>query len=367
MPAILTAVVAIGALSLALTLMILLVEAIIGDYGECELRINGGDKVLRVEGGRPLLATLNAEGIFIPSACGGRGSCGLCTIKVNAGAGDHLPTELPWINEAQRRDGIRLSCQVKVRQDLDLYIPPELFLVRQFATEVASIVDLTHDIKEVRLRLLDPLEIDFKAGQFVQIQVPPYALSEEEVYRAYSISSAPSERGMVEMQIRLVPNGICTTWVHRFLKVGDRVTVNGPHGDFHLRDTDREIVFIAGGPLTVTRSSMLLEMCESRNPRRTRYFFGAVRRRDLFHLETMRRMEQELPDFTFIPALSGAAPEDGWTGETGLITEVLDRHIADGGNIEAYLCGSPGMIDAAVRTLNAKGVAEDRIFYDKFA
>jgi Na+-transporting NADH:ubiquinone oxidoreductase subunit F len=367
MMAILTAVLAIGAISLALTLMILLVDATIGDYGECELRINGGDKTLRVDGGRPLLATLNAEGIFIPSACGGRGSCGLCTIKVNAGAGDYLPTELPWIKEAQRKEGIRLSCQVKVRQDMDLYIPPEFFLVKQFATEVASIVDLTHDIKEVRLKLLDPPEMAFKAGQFVQIQVPPYELSEEEVYRAYSLSSAPSEKGMIEMQIRLVPNGICTTWVHRFLKVGDRVTVNGPHGDFHLRDTDREIVFIAGGSGMAPIKSMLLDMCEVRNPRRARYFFGAVRKRDLFHVETMRQLERDLPNFSFVPALSGAAPEDEWTGDTGLITAVLDRHIADGGNTEAYLCGSPGMIDAAVGVLRRKGVTDDRIFYDKFA
>lgn len=367
MIAVLTAIVALVALFLALTLMILLVEATIGDYGNCELRINHGEKVYRVEAGRPLLATLNEQGIFIPSACGGRGSCGLCTVKLSRGAGDLLPTELPWLKEEQRQAGFRLSCQVKVRQDLDLELPPEFFLVQQFTTEVVSLVDLTHDIKEVRLRLINPAELEFKAGQFIQILVPTYELSGEEVYRAYSISSAPSASGLLELEIRLVPNGICTTWVHRFLKVGDRVTLTGPHGDFHLRNSDREIIFIAGGSGMAPVKAMLLDLCESRNPRRTRYFFGAVQQRDLFQVETMRQLERDLPAFTFIPALSQPEPGDGWTGETGRITEVLDRQVEQGCQAEIYLCGSPGMIDAAVTVLRSKGVTDDRIFYDKFA
>jgi len=365
--AVLTAVAALTALFLALTLVILLVDATVGDYGECELRINGGEKVLRVAGGRPLLATLNEQGIFIPSACGGRGSCGLCTIKIASGAGEPLPTELPWLKEDQLRAGIRLSCQVKVRQDLELEIPPEFFLVQQFNAEVVSLLDLTHDIKQVRLRLLEPPEIEFRAGQFVQLLVPPYPLSDQEVYRAYSISSAPSERNCIELEIRLVPNGICTTWVHRYLKVGDRVVLTGPHGDFHLRDSDREILFIAGGSGMAPVKSILLDMCEQRNSRRATYYFGAVQRRDLFEVETMRRLERELPDFTFIPALSQPDPADDWSGETGRITEVLDRHVTDARECEAYLCGSPGMIDAAIAVLTRKGLPAERIFYDKFA
>jgi Na+-transporting NADH:ubiquinone oxidoreductase subunit F len=187
------------------------------------------------------------------------------------------------------------------------------------------------------------------------------------VYRAYSISSGPASTGEIELEIRLVPNGICTTYVHRHLKVGDLVTVNGPYGDFHLQPTDREIICIAGGSGMAPIKSILLEMARTRNPRRCRYFFGARSKRDLFLVEQMRELERALPDFRFIPALSQPAPEDAWEGETGLITEVVERHVADASQAEAYLCGSPLMIDACVRTTIAKGLPEANIFYDKFA
>jgi Na+-transporting NADH:ubiquinone oxidoreductase subunit F len=357
---------AISALGVALAILMVLADATIANYGEVTLKINK-EKELTTRGGRPLLSTLMGEGIFIPSACGGRGSCGLCKVKVARGAGQYLPTELPWIEEEERKDSVRLSCQLKVKNDMELVIPEELFNVKEFRTRVASIRDLTHDIKEVVLELLEPKEIEFKAGQFVQFMVPEYELTDEPVYRAYSMSSAPQEKGLVELEIRLVPNGICTTYVHQYLKEGEEVTVNGPYGDFHLQHTDSPLIFIAGGSGMAPIKSILLDMLARGIDRKATFFFGAVTLKDLFLVDYMREMERKLPNFSFVPALSEPLAEERWEGETGLITDVVDRHLGPVENLEAYLCGSPGMIDACIVVLDKKGVSQERIFYDKFA
>jgi Na+-transporting NADH:ubiquinone oxidoreductase subunit F len=365
---ILTAAIGLCGISLALTLLILAVDATLGNYGECRITINGDAKSVSVRGGQSLLSSLGSVGIFIPSACGGKGSCGLCKLRVVSGTDEEpLPTELPWLTPEEVRKRIRLSCQVKVRGDLSIEIPDEYFSVREYRCVVESLKDLTHDIKEVRLRLKEPDSIEFKAGQFIQLRTPVYKLSRQEVYRAYSISSPPSDRSLVELEIRLVPNGICTTYVHRFLKEGEEMLINGPHGDFHLRPTEADIVFVAGGSGMAPIKSILLDMRERGSRRNATYFFGALSKRDLFQVETMRQLESEMPTFRFVPALSRPTPEDGWNGETGLITDVIARTFSLRRETEAYLCGSPGMIDACVRVLRDKGIPEERIYYDKFA
>lgn len=349
-----------------LAILMVLADATIANYGECKITIND-EKELVVDGGRNLLSTLKDEEIFIPSACGGRGSCGLCKLKVVAGAGTCLPTELPWLTAEEKQDNVRLACQIRVKNDMRIVVPEELFNVRQFTATVASIRDLTHDIKEVRLRLVEPTEIDYEAGAFIQFEVPSYELTDEPVYRAYSLSSDPKRRDEIELEIRYVPNGICTTYVHQHLKEGDEVTINGPYGEFYLRDTDRDIICIAGGSGMAPIKSILAHMANVNSPRRVRYFFGARAKRDLFLLDEMEKLQSVLPDFKFIPALSDPAPEDNWEGETGLITEVVARNTGDASNQEAYLCGSPFMIDACIKVLTDKGMPEEQIYYDKFA
>ena len=364
----LVAVGAISVLSSFLAFLMVVADATIGNYGDVTVRINESDEHKHVvRGGRPLLSTLMAEQIFIPSACGGRGSCGLCKVEIPQGAGQYLPTELPWITEEERARNVRLSCQLKVKSDMELRIPEELFSVKEYRGRVAKIRDLTHDIKELTIDLAEPTDIDLRAGKFVQLQVPEYELTDEPVYRAYSVSSVPSQRNRIELEVRLVPNGICTTYVFNYLKEGDEIIFNGPYGDFHLRETDREVVCIAGGSGMAPIKAILLELLEKGVNRKTRYFFGAVTKRDLFLIDEMKSLEGKLPDFRFIPALSAPDPSDAWTGEVGLITEVLDRHTESGANMEAYLCGSPGMIDACIRVLVSKGVPEELIYYDKFA
>jgi Na+-transporting NADH:ubiquinone oxidoreductase subunit F len=261
---------------------------------------------------------------------------------------------------------VRLSCQVKVKRPLRIEIPPELFSVRQYRTQVIGLRDLTYDIKEVTLKLSKGETIDLKAGQFIQFEVPPYALTDEPVYRAYSVASSPSVHDRVELEIRLVPNGICTTYVHKYLKVGDAVTINGPYGDFFLNESGREMICVAGGSGMAPLKSILLRLNEQSSPRRIRYFFGARTTRDLFLMDEMRALEKSLPDFKFIPALSTPEAGTDWRGETGLITDVLGRHVTSVENAEAYLCGSPGMIDACLAVLRAKGLPAERIYYDKF-
>ncbi|MCK9548483.1 MAG: 2Fe-2S iron-sulfur cluster-binding protein, partial [Sphaerochaeta sp.] len=180
-------------ISVFLALLMVIADATIGNYGVVKISVNNGIRELEVLGGQPLLRSLQQEGIFIPSACGGRGSCGLCKVKVIEGGGDYLPTELPFISEEERKELVRLSCQVKVKNDVAIEIPEELFYVKEFSTKVERIRDLTHDIKEVTLRLIEPEQITIKAGQYVQFVVPEYEDLDEEVYRAYSVASPPGD------------------------------------------------------------------------------------------------------------------------------------------------------------------------------
>ncbi len=360
-------VIIITALTTFLALIMVIADRTIANYGQQEITINGEKKIV-VDGGKPLLSSLKEKQIFIPSACGGKGSCGLCKIQVNSGAGEYLPTELPWIDPREREKNIRLSCQVKVKKPFDITIPRELFNIKQYKTAVESLVDLTHDIKQVTLKLENSEGISFKAGQFIQFEVPLYEMTDEPVYRAYSISSPPSRKDAVELEIRYVPDGLCTTYVHKYLKEGQKVMINGPYGDFFLRDSQRDIVCIAGGSGMAPIKSILLDMNEKKINRKAVYFFGARSKRDLFLVEEMQRLEKELPDFRFIPSLSQPEESDSWEGETGLITECVEKHVKNGENAEAYLCGSPGMINACVDVLtNRCGVKKDLIFYDKFS
>ncbi|MEI7899263.1 MAG: FAD-binding oxidoreductase [bacterium] len=297
---------------------------------------------------------------------GGRSSCGLCSVPILQGAGPLLPTELPWLTPEEQKDNIRLACQVKSTRDQNIQIPAKRFDVKHYRAQVVGLTDLTYDIKQVTLKLVEPAELTFRAGQFVQLEVPPYALTHTPLHRAYSIASAPAETCEIELEIRYVPDGIGTTYVHKHLKVGDIVTIRGPYGSFYLRPGAGEMIFIAGGSGMAPLKSILHEMARTKNPRACRYFFGARTPRDLFLVDRMRQFESDLPNFRFIPALSEPAPEDGWTGETGLITEVVDRQVRDASQAEAYLCGSPLMIDACVEVLRAKGMPDANIFYDKY-
>ncbi|MDD2428848.1 MAG: 2Fe-2S iron-sulfur cluster binding domain-containing protein [Eubacteriales bacterium] len=359
----------VGSLALisgALSIIISLSEMVLNNYGTVELDINNGDRKLSVKGGSSLLSTLAGEKVFIPSACGGKATCGLCKVGILDGAGPIALTEEPYLTQEDRASNLRLSCQVKVKTNMRLLIPEDLFNIREYLCELEEIEDLTYDIKRLYLKLPQDQTINFKAGQFMQFYSRPYGKIKEEVFRAYSISSKSSQHDHVELLIRLVPNGIVTTYVHTALSVGDTVRLSGPYGDFYLRGDAEELIMIAGGSGLAPIRSLVYEVIEKGLPHKMRFFFGANKLRDLFYLEEFARIEQEHPNFKFIPCLAFPEPEDNWQGETGFVTVALEKHVDSGENREAYLCGSPGMLDACIKILKDKGFPDSKIFFDKF-
>jgi Na+-transporting NADH:ubiquinone oxidoreductase subunit F len=355
----------VSSVGAGLATILVLSEYFIADYGPCRINING-ERDLNVQGGKNLLSMLTEAKIFIPSACGGRGTCGLCKLKVLDGAGPLLPTEEPYLDEQERKSNVRLSCQVKVRNDLKIEIPSELFSIREFTCKCTDIKNLTHDIKQFKLELIEPGMIDYIPGQYVQLLTPVYEKSSEEVYRAYSISSDPADKNSIELIIRLVPGGICTTYCFEYLKVGDEVKINGPYGKFCLSESDAPIVFVAGGSGMAPIKCMLHYMKNTNNKRKAVYYFGANKVKELFCLDLMHQFESELADFRFVPVVSAPGEKENWNGENGLVTQVVQKNLKNASGHEAYLCGSPGMIDASIKVLKELGVREDKIFYDKF-
>jgi len=354
------------ATGVVLAILLILAEKRILNYGICTIDINEGKRKIDLNGGGSLLSGLAENGIYIPSACGGRGSCAYCKLKVHSGGGAVGPVELPSLSKSEMENNVRLSCQVKVRGPMSISVPDELFSVRKFRAKVAGKRNLTHDIIELRLELVEPREINFTAGQYVQLESRKYK-GRESVNRAYSISSIPSEKGVVELMIRRVPEGICTTWVFDHLKEGDEISFSGPYGDFRLTDSGAPAIFIAGGSGMAPIWSILRDMKERGDSRKSIYFFGALTSADLFYTDELKKLESETGTFSYIPALSGEKEGTGWAGERGLITDVVRKTLPDLNGYEAYLCGSPGMIDACVKVLAESGIPADRIFYDKFS
>ncbi|MBN2442665.1 MAG: oxidoreductase, partial [Spirochaetales bacterium] len=251
-------------------------------------------------------------------------------------------------------------------------IPEELFSIQRFKTTVTAIKDVTHDIKEVYVKLIEPDTINFKAGQYAQLVIPPYNAIKDINMRAYSMLSTPRDSGQLGFLIRLVPGGIATTYVHTILKPGDTLDVIGPIGEFRLHDGDGAMLCIAGGSGMAPIHSIIYDMKEKNNTgREVWFFFGARNLKELFYAERFKALEKEWPSFHFIPALSNPEPEDNWQGDSGLITDVLDRYlknqISRDISKQGYLCGSPGMINACIKVLISNNVQENKIYYDKFA
>ncbi len=364
---------AIGGISAGLAALISITDKIVNNYGDIKIDINDGKKELIVKGGQPMLFGLSGESIFIPSACGGRGSCGACKVKVKNDIGPVMPTEIPYLTKEELADDIRLSCQIKLKQDVEIEIPEELFNVQEYETTIERIVDVTHDIKEVYCKLPEGKEVTFVSGQYGQFEVPSYDKIKEPTMRAYSMSSAPSDTKHLEFLIRLVPGGIVTSYVHTYLKEGQKIRVVGPFGDFQVRDTPAAMICVAGGSGMAPFKSIFQDMLDkgTLDDRDIWYFFGARTKKDVFYLDWLYKLDAEHERFHFIPALSEPQPEDNWDGPTGLITEVLDGYLKNeiptDKDKEGYLCGSPGMLDACMVVMADNDMKSEDIFFDKFA
>lgn len=344
-----------------IAIFLILAEKFLVTYGECKISLNK-KRILNVIGGDTLLNYFTGHKIFIPSACSGKATCGYCKIEVLSGAGHTLPTEEVFIPRNDRLRGIRLACQVKVKNNIEVLIPEDLLEAREFKATVLRIEDLTYDIKYILLRLDEPGAIQFKPGQYVQVKIP----STDEC-RAYSIASLPSQNNSIELIVRRISGGLCSTYIHEVLDTGDQVTFTGPFGEFYLReDPQRNVICIGGGCGMAAIRSIIKHLAQQNMPRQVMYFFGARSRRDLFFTEELFALSRQFPNFKYVPALSEPKSQDNWDGETGLITQVVEKIMPQGADNEAYLCGPSPMIDAAIEVLTQKGVKEAHIYYDKF-
>ncbi len=353
----------IGAL---LALLLEVADSYLADYGEKHILINE-QKDLVVKGGTPLLFTLSEQNIFIPSACGGKGTCAYCKVRIHEGGGPVLPTETPYLSHEELQQHVRLSCQVKVKDDLKIEIPEEIFLVKEFQVRVEEIEELTPEIKGVYFKILSPEEgITFRPGQYVQLHIPKYKLTSGPEYRAYSICSSAHDKDRLDLVITKAEGGAVSTYVHEFLKVGEELIVSGPFGEFFLKESDRDILLVATGSGLAPVKSILDQIKREQIRRKTVLFFGAKTSKDLFFNDYLRGLEKEITDYTYTPVLSRATEEDRWEGEKGRVTNLIEKYIPNNPNTDVYLCGAPPMVESCVELLTKKGVPEGNICYDKF-
>ena len=375
--------------------------------GDVTITVNGdADKALQTSAGSTLLGTLSDNQIFIPSACGGKGSCGVCKVKVLDGGGAILPTERSHISRGEVRDCVRLSCQVKVKQDLDIEIPPEIFNVRQWQCRVRSNHNVATFIKELVLELPEGEEVPFRAGGYIQIEAPAgtydykdYAVEEEykadwdqfnlwrykavldePVTRAYSMANYPDEKGVIMLNVRIAsppprapegtPPGKMTSYIFS-LKAGDEVTISGPFGEFFAKDTQAEMIYVGGGAGMAPMRSHIFDQFRRMNTNRSvSFWYGARSLREAFYVDDFDAIASEHSNFKWHLALSEPLPEDEWTGKTGFIHQVLyDNYLKDHPapeDVEYYLCGPPMMLKACMDMLDSLGVERENILFDDF-
>jgi len=393
------------------TIILLLVWALnfaeskLVNKGKVKLLINDDEeKSPEVEAGSNLLTTLSNNGIYLPSACGGQGTCGMCTCQITEGGGDVLPTEESQLTRGQIKDNVRLACQVKVKQDMKIHIPEEIFNIQKFNCTVRSNNNVATFIKELVLELPEGQVMNFKAGGYIQIYIPPYELkysefdiekqyhpdwdkyhlwdlkasNDEEIFRAYSMAGYPAEVGTVMLNVRIAtpppgtdyPPGISSSYIFN-LKPGDKVTVSGPYGEFFIKDTDREMMYIGGGAGMAPMRSHIFHLFKTLKTRRkVSFWYGARSRREMFYDEQFKAIEKEFPNFSYNVALSEPMEEDNWDGPVGFIHQVvLDNYLKDHEapeDIEYYLCGPPMMISAVNNMLYNQGVEKENIAFDEF-
>jgi Na+-transporting NADH:ubiquinone oxidoreductase subunit F len=391
---------------LAMVAALLLVEARVVAKGDVAVTINGeAEKALHAPIGKTLLAALVDNGILLPSACGGKGTCGTCKCVVTEGGGQILPTELTHIGRAERLKGVRLACQLKLRQNLAIQIPPEIFSIKKYGATVVSNANVATFIKELVLRLDAGERLAFEAGAYIQIDIPEFEVgfqafnvaeryratwerfglwqlkagTTEPVFRAYSLANPPHEGRELKLTIRIAtpppnapeaPPGVGSSFAFS-LKPGDRVTVSGPYGDFFAKPTEREMCFVGGGAgMAPMRSHILNQLEAVHTRRRITFWYGARSVSEMFYDDEFKRLAAEHPNFTYHVALSEPQPGDNWEGPKGFIHQVLfDTYLKtheDPTEIEYYLCGPPPMIDAVTRMLDDLGVEPVMIAYDKF-
>lgn len=379
--------------------------------GNLSIVLNGDvEHPFLVEPGSTLLSALNNQSIYLPSACGGGGTCALCKCQVIEGGGDVLATESVHLTRKEVKDYWRLGCQVKVKQDMKIHVPEEIFGIKKWDCTVVSNDNVATFIKEFVVQLPEGEALDFEPGGYIQIDVPECTVNfasmdieprfredwdsmnlwnlkmvtNEPVVRAYSMANHPAEGSIVKLNIRIatppwdrakngfqsVNPGICSSYIFG-LKPGDRVTVSGPYGEFFIKDTNKEMVYIGGGAGMAPLRSHLFHLFQTlKTGRKVTYWYGGRSMKELFYTDEFRKIEEEFPNFTYHIALSEPKPEDNWTGPTGFVHQVLlDNYLSthpEPEEIEYYLCGPGMMLQASHQMLDDLGVPKENIAFDDF-
>jgi len=374
--------------------------------GDVNISINDGSESITVKPGESLLSALSSKNVYLPSACGGGGTCAACKCQVIDGGGDILTTELTHISRKDAENNWRLACQVKVRNDMDIKVSNEVLSIKKWECIVRSNDNVATFIKELVLELPEGEILNFKSGGYIQIDIPKYKVdfhdfdidkeyhedwdkykiwdfkmkNTEEIFRAYSMANHPAEGNIVMLNIRIatppphlwndVPPGIASSYIFN-LKPGDKVTISGPYGDFFIKDTDREMVYIGGGAGMAPLRSHLFHLFHTlKTNRKVSYWYGARSKKEMFYDDHFKKIQEKFPNFEYHVALSDPIEEDNWDGFTGFIHQVLyDNYLEkheDPSEIEYYLCGPPVMNTAATNMLHDLGVEDDMIDFDDF-
>ncbi len=426
-----TVLTSIGVFTLVTILLVwilLFAKSKLSPSGPVKLNING--EISEVESGSTLLSTLSNNKIFLPSACGGGGTCGMCRCQVTDGGGEILPTETGFFNRKQIQDNWRLGCQVKVKGDMTVTVPEEIFGIKKWECEVVSNYNVASFIKEFVVKLPEGENLDFLAGGYIQIDVPAIDVdyknfditahprlgkqpnefqsewdkfklwdlkmkNDEPLFRAYSMANHPAEGNIVMLNIRIatppwdrakggwadVNPGVCSSYVFN-LKPGDKVTISGPYGEFHIKETEAEMIYIGGGAGMAPMRSHLFHLFHTlKTGRKVSYWYGGRSRRELFYIDDFQNIEKEFPNFTFNMVLSEPLPEDNWVAKTSmddqagdgfvgfvhqaLIDNYLGKHDAPE-DIEFYFCGPPMMNAAVLKMVDDFGVPAENVAFDDF-
>ena len=389
---------------IALVTVILAARSRLVSSGNVNITING-EKTISVPAGGKLLQTLAAEKLFVPSACGGGGTCAQCRVRIHEGGGSILPTEESHITKREAACGDRLSCQVAVKQDMQVEVPEEVFGVKKWECTVRSNENVATFIKALVLDLPEGEDVNFRAGGYIQIEAPKHHVKytdfdvqeeyredwdkfdlwryestvDEPIERAYSMANYPDEKGMIMLNVRVAtppprtdgaPPGQMSSYIFN-LKPGDKVTISGPFGEFFARDTNKEMVFIGGGAgMAPMRSHIFDQLKRLNSDRKISFWYGARSIREMFYVEDYDQLEEEFDNFEWHVALSDPLPEDNWDGPTGFIHNVLlENYLKDHPNpedCEYYMCGPPMMNAAVIDMLHSLGVEDENIMLDDF-
>jgi Na+-transporting NADH:ubiquinone oxidoreductase subunit F len=394
------------AIIIALVLVILFAKSKLVSSGDVTISINGDpDKAVTTAAGGKLLGALADQGIFIPSACGGGGTCGQCRVDVHSGGGDILPTEEGHINKREAKAGCRLACQVAVKQDMEIEVEDEIFGVQQWECEVISNDNKATFIKELKLQIPNGESVPFKAGGYIQIEAPAHHVKysdfdideqyrgdwnhfgffdveskvDTDTLRAYSMANYPEEEGIIMLNVRIatpppgrlhLPAGKMSSFIFS-LKAGDKVTISGPFGEFFAKETDNEMVFIGGGAgMAPMRSHIFDQLKRLNSKRKMSFWYGARSKREMFYEDDYNGLAADNDNFQWHVALSDPQPEDNWDGLTGFIHNVLfEEYLKDHEapeDCEYYMCGPPMMNAAVIGMLKDLGVEDENIMLDDF-